>query len=263
MGVALWPWSWFFSQALATLFVLWSFYSFLVKKRYITAGMAFGFALATRMQLLPLLLFFMLTLLSKKASLKAFFQFLFPVLILGTMLLLYNYARFGNAFETGIVTHQVMQEGPLVEAKKHGFFSFTHVPTNLYYSLLAAPTPVVYKDGSNVLAFPFITPNLLGMSIFITGPYLLKIFTLKRLDRQDVILIITVALVALPSLLYFSSGYREFGYRYSLDYLPLLHILLMKNSIESKKELSVGYKLIIILSSLFNLYLFLTMFLTQ
>ncbi len=37
---------------------------------------------------------------------------------------------------------------------------------------------------------------------------------------------LTVALVALPSLLYMNSGWVQFGYRFSLDYLVFLVMLL-------------------------------------
>jgi hypothetical protein len=63
-------------------------------------------------------------------------------------------------------------------------------------------------------------------------------------------LLITIVIVALPIFLYYGIGVSQFGYRYSLDYLPYLFLLLIKNYKEQKEQLSPGFKAVIIGSTL-------------
>ncbi len=60
----------------------------------------------------------------------------------------------------------------------------------------------------------------------ITTPILLTLLRPRDKTVLHLPLYITFIAVALPSLLYQNSGWVQFGYRFALDYLPLLFVLL-------------------------------------
>jgi hypothetical protein len=61
---------------------------------------------------------------------------------------------------------------------------------------------------------------------------------------------LTVAATAIPSLLYQNSGYYQFGYRFSLDYLVFLVMLLAVGS----RRLSWIWKTLMVLAIGINLF---------
>jgi hypothetical protein len=178
----------------------------------------------------------------------------FPCFAVLALLLLYNYARFGNAFEQGYAAQIIPRHGSA--ARAIGLLSLRHIPGNLYYLLLAAPTTVSFDKVSAVLAFPFVAANRWGMSIFVTSPCLLYMFGLRYCDKTSCMLLLTVVVIALPILLYYGVGYFQFGYRYSLDFMPFLYFLLLRNYRLQRGDLTTGFKAVLIASAVWNLYLF-------
>jgi hypothetical protein len=129
----------------------------------------------------------------------------------------YNWARFGNPLEFGY--RWMNSPGPLLERQATwGQFSLHFLPENLY-TLLVRP-PLVSVAPLRV------TPDPWGMGLLLTCPALLLGLrgTLVEVGRVRSLRLgswLTVALVAVPSLLYFNTGSYQFGYRFALDWLPL------------------------------------------
>jgi hypothetical protein len=95
---------------------------------------------------------------------------------------------------------------------------------------LAPPWPLV--DGR----FPFLGFDARGLSLFCASPALLYAFAAfrRRLggDKDHLCPTVRDALVGVvaclvPLLLYFNTGYAQFGHRFSMDYLPLLMVLVV------------------------------------
>ncbi len=270
LGVAMISWSWYFSQLVATLFLLLSINEFLRRKRYIIIGLFMACVVATRATAGFGLIFFLFEIIFSKnfinIKVKNTINFLLPIILITLCLFAYNYSRFQNIFEFGysncyLGTYENQKESSLSAARKYGMFSFVHVPGNLYYSLISLPIPV-YKDTiSQVFRFPYLKGNPWGMSIFLTSPYLLYLFFLKNKDRISIFLIITILIIALPVFLYYGIGFNQFGYRYGLDFFPFLFLLFARNYQFKKQKLSEGIKKLILISAIINYYLFLTIFL--
>lgn len=129
----------------------------------------------------------------------------------------YNYARFGNILEYG---YRYIHEAPNLEAirLRNGAMSLVNLPTNVWYMVAEVPKisldPVLHMDI-----------NLKGNSIFFLTPSFLAIFLASPLTLFSGILWITVIATLLPSLMIYSTGWMQFGYRYSLDITMLLVIL--------------------------------------
>ena len=100
-------------------------------------------------------------------------------------------------------------------------------PTNLYSAFLRAPVPLLRDQTSWTLKFPFVSNNPYGLSVFITSPYLLYLFTRKwsSFDARMRNLLIAISVSALLIFSYFGVGAVQFGYRYSLDFLPGVFLL--------------------------------------
>jgi len=261
LGVALVPSGWQFAQVVTTLLLFLSILEFFTKKRYWMLGLIMGLVAATRATAGLGIFFFALEIIFSKKyfkiKIKDLLKLFIPFGLAIGGLLLYNYFRFGNIFEQGYA-YQLLN-GELERARGYGMFSFSHLLSNIYYSVISMPSPV-FKDSTSVLVYPFIQANPWGMSIFLTSPYLLTIFLLKNGGKISKMLWITVFLIAFPILMYYGIGWYQFGYRYALDFMPFLFLLFMLNYYAENKELSWKIKSVIILSSFLNLHLFLTIF---
>lgn len=138
----------------------------------------------------------------------------------------YNYSRFGNIFEYG---YNFIIESPYLEEvrKTHGIMSLAHLPTNLWHMFLDIPS--LRWDSGAIFGI-----NLKGNSIlFLTPPFLAALLALPvskmgrwRVDPYTFALWSSVVITMIPSLLIYSTGWMQFGYRYSLDIaLPLVALV--------------------------------------
>lgn len=155
--------------------------------------------------------------------------------------LAFNYARFENIFEGGYAYLYLRSPG-LERFAQHGLFSFHYLPENLYTILFAAPrlSP----------QFPFLTPVVWGQAIVFTSPFLLYAFRSRLRRPENVVLWTCILLMLGPQLLYFNNGYAQFGYRFALDFLPLLMLLTLEGL---PLKLTKGVVTVVGLSILFNL----------
>jgi hypothetical protein len=91
MGVALWPWSWQFSQIVSALLVLLSFYEYFTKRRYLVIGILFAFILATRLASAIGVVFFFLSIFlsneTRKTKLRNVWFLFIPVVLSAGMLM--------------------------------------------------------------------------------------------------------------------------------------------------------------------------------
>ena len=102
----------------------------------------------------------------------------------------------------------------------------------------------------------YVVGNSAGMSLWVTSPCLLYLLGLSHHDRTSRLLWLTSLLIAVPILLYYATGATQFGYRYSLDFLPFLYYLLLRNYRQQRGDLTAGFKVVVLGSAVWNLYLF-------
>jgi hypothetical protein len=120
-----------------------------------------------------------------------------------------NFIKFGSPLNTGY------QELPWFKGRP--LFSLKYLPFNLYTFLIAAPQ---FSEK-----FPYLSPTDLGHSLIFTSPFLLYAFYSRLPLNLKTVLWASVFLMAVPGLLYQNNGYAQFGFRFILDYQPLLMIL--------------------------------------
>lgn len=137
---------------------------------------------------------------------------LIPVTLAVGMLMGINWIRFGNPFNFGLdyllYTVKFTEEFPI-----YGPFNLYYLPRNFYYHILAYPLPVKVDTVE-------------GGSLFLLSPVFFAIFWSfknKATNASAWWLFTSILLVSVPIFLNFSTGYVQFGFRYSLDFtVPLL-----------------------------------------
>jgi len=188
------------------------------------AGLGLGLGMATRTPIAFGFLFFVLelfregnrfvwrgpTYLMKKGA-----AFAIPVLVVGILLMIYNYLRFENPFEFG---HTYLAGGTRPSIREHGLFSFWFLKNNLAAALTNPPVFDTFP--------PFIHITRHGLSLLFTSPFLLYLLWPKVFPLYARNLAIAALFVALPSLFYQNTGWAQFGWRFALDFMPFLFAML-------------------------------------
>ena len=137
---------------------------------------------------------------------------------------LYNYLKFQNILETG----QRYQEGsPRYDAalKSNHILSLHYVWYNIYYYFLH---PIHFSSKNQ---FVVIDPE--GNSVFSVYPALLLLaglFIKRPADKKRLVFLLmaggVIGLSVVFLMLYFATGWVQFGNRYFFDTIPLLFLLL-------------------------------------
>ena len=128
----------------------------------------------------------------------------------------YDAARFGSPFESGYGL-ATLTEPVLIAAREQGLFALSHLPTNLRYLVLELPIPAPPPL--------FLQPDRYGFSILLQSPALLLGAKARWRDPFVAAAGLTALAVLLPSLLYYGGGFFQFGFRYFLDALPFVLVL--------------------------------------
>lgn len=175
-----------------------------------------------------------------------------PIALAIVVQLGYNYLRFEKITDFGYTT---VNAGPeIVESvQKYGLFSPHFIPNNLYVMLLRPPrinwgTP--WPTEPKGALWP-IDPTTTGMSIFMTTPVLLYLF--RRYPKQWWVLGAWAGVLCNVIFLsfYSNTGAHQFGYRYVLDFLVPLMMLL---AVGLGKKVPWHFVLLIFVSIAINLY---------
>lgn len=181
-------------------------------------GLALGMAAGSRLPTglaLPLLLAFFA---DRRRPTRAHAELLVGLAIPAALFAVYNIARFGSPFDTGYA-HIPSGEFGLVTDEpwfRHGLISPLYIPRHLYAILLEGPR---WVDG-----FPYLKPSLTGLSLTLSAPFLF--WAVAARGPLVAVAWLSVVLVMLPDMMHGSWGFSQFGYRFILDAIPVLLLLL-------------------------------------
>jgi hypothetical protein len=226
---------WFTSQIFATTYLLlfYLFYfQFLNREKYyqlILCVIFFCLACLSRSSLLFngilfIYLFIHYKNLGRAISAKIIW---FPALLtlaFASLGALYNYLKFHNILETG--ERFVIGASRYAPINKNApILSIQYVLRNMYYCFLNT------VHFSSVHQLIFLDPD--GNSVFLVYPVLLLLPALfcirKYIDKKRLLFLIIAGTVIVLNIslvmLYFATGWQQFGYRYFFDVIPLLFLL--------------------------------------
>ena len=210
---------WYFAQVCGVVLALVYAWASVDASRPIVAGLALGAAALTRT---PMAFMFPLFVLeawrvhrgNRRALVGALVRFALPIVAFAAAGAAYNYARFGLPTEFGHTFLQVRQQAQI---EQYGLFSPHYLVRNLAVALLQLPIPVGHA--------PYLLIRGHGLALWFTTPALVLLVSRERSPIRRA-LWITTACVALPALFYQNSGWVQFGYRFSLDYIVFLVMLI-------------------------------------
>jgi len=259
IGIAALSSSWSFAQVVTCFLLFWSLYEFYARKRWWLIGLICGFILMTRVTAAPIIIFYALEFWQSSRAdhlkLKKFMQLSLPFLVSGFLIAIYNFLRFHSPFNGGYKYQLLVPNS--AQSRAYGIFSLIHIPANFYSAVFGAPLTVVRSSTSWTLKFPFIESNPYGMSIFITSPYFLYLFTQKwKSFNTQARNLMTASFVSFFMLLcFYGIGISQYGYRYSLDFLPEMFLVFMIVYRVKHNFLSRGMKVLLLGTGVFNFYL--------
>jgi hypothetical protein len=138
-----------------------------------------------------------------------------PILVCGAVAMWMNQARFDDPFEFG---HSLLQISWRGRIEKWGLFNYHYVGRNL--AVFTSSLPWLTAEP------PHFIISRHGLALWVTTPALLLL--LSPLRQSPVLRALTWAVipVVIVNLMYQNSGWVQFGYRFALDYLPLLFVML-------------------------------------
>jgi len=243
---------WFTAQIMAVTLSIGYVWASLEARRPVLAGIfvALGFATRPPWLVLPLFLFEAVRVVggrdglrdpkSRRALLSSLLKFAAPIAVGGAALAVYNYARFQNPFEFG---HRFMPVQWQDRMFRFGLFNYHFLSRNLAAALVLLPRIMI--------RYPYVQVSQHGMSLLVTSPNLA--YTVMPQERSPLTkaLWFTIITTALPSLLYQNSGYVQWGYRFSLDYMIYFMVLLAVGN----RPLTKLFRALVVVAFAVNLFL--------
>jgi hypothetical protein len=242
---------WHLANTLTVLVLMLAVREHVGKDRPEVVGIFMGLAQLTRFTAgLPIIFFVIMELSRSSRSwserLRRAARLLWPFAVAVALLGAYNYLRFGGFFETGHTMHFLGPSPIRDRLIEYGIFSIQNVPRNVYYYFLKLPELV----GSHLVVDPR------GVSVFLLSPvFMWAAYAFRGKDRKRVLAVVAATVVCLAVFLtYFTTGFRQFGPRYVLDFLPLWYLLLL--SVFMKRGFGALPKATIAVSVMLNVYLY-------
>jgi len=239
--------AWYFSMICALLFLWLAILATLHKKSLFLIGLLIGLAYLCRFSIILSFPFFLyLTkdqwLKSGSFKIKPLIYFALALSIAVGISLSYNWTRYHRLGHYG---YTLLEKRPynINNEYSEGSYSLSYVSRNL---------EAMFKSYPNKTeSFPYLLPNNTSMALWIVMPALLLIIFAPVKDPITKASWLAVIFTLPASLLHGGIGASQFGYRYALDYMPFL-LLLIALAVKSRFEL--WKKLLFVVSIAVNLW---------
>lgn len=211
---------WYTAHVVGVVLALLYAWGSIEAKRPVVAGLALGAAALTRTPMafmFPLFLFEAWRMAGgdRRVFLRSLVPFVIPVVGFAIAGMIHNAVRFHSPTEFGHTYLDVRQQ---TQIEQWGLASYHYLARNLAVAFTLLPE----LPGRA----PWIQIGGHGLALWFTTPVLVLALWPREKPPLHRALWITVALVAVPTLFYMNSGWVQFGYRFCLDYLPFVILLL-------------------------------------
>jgi len=218
---------WYTAHVVGVVLALVYAWASIEARRPLIAGLALGAAALTRTSMafmVPLFLFELWRVTPRdtpRALVRPLVRFAAPIAAFAILGMIYNYARFHSPTEFGhtylaLGNHQPVYQQQQIE--NWGLASYHYLARNLTVAFTLLPELVPRS--------PYVQVSGHGLAMWVTTPVLVLLLWPREKNALHRTLWITVGCVAIWSLLYMNSGWFQFGYRFSLDYMVFLIMLL-------------------------------------
>ena len=214
--------AWYIAHIIAIFFIWLMLLESFTRKRYWLIGLLIGCAYWSRLPAIlaitfPVIYYYEDFFSFKKdriQSLKNWFLLFGGVVLFIVLNAGYNYLRFGVPYDISYSLLPIFNE-PWYQ---YGLFNIRYVPIHLQEIFTAIPTLQ--------LSWPYFIPSLHIMALWFVTPALLLIVFARFKKRIALSCVLSVLVMSLPGLFHGSNGFTQFGFRFALDYLPFLIILI-------------------------------------
>ncbi|MBI5823219.1 MAG: hypothetical protein HZB18_04270 [Chloroflexi bacterium] len=231
---------WFNAQLVALLFMI-LYARGVVRNKPWLAGLWLGLAFLARPPTIFSALFYFIFILYQERAIQSILKKMIPFsfMLAGciAVMLTYNQLRFGNPLDFGY--GYVRGTNALIQTfARSGGFNVQYMSCNIYVSLFGMPNLDLNPLPSVNEACPYLEPishefgklsnffNPLGMSFFLASPIFLLIFRAKLRDSFVIPAWAGIIGILIPLWMYHTTGWVQFGYRYTTDFMVFLFILL-------------------------------------
>ncbi len=216
---ALWP----FSQVSAVLFLMAALVEATGNKRPWLVGLLVGLAGMSRLPTFLTFPFFAYLLVDDQRSWKEVVRdrsnwlraglFAAGVGVMAACYLAYNYGRYGTFRDEGYFQPAYASEPWFA----HGRFNIMYIQRHIQAIFFQGP---VLTEND----FPYFRPSTFGLGLFFTTPAFLYVFN-TYLNRRTLAALAAMLLTLIPLVLHGTTGWSQFGYRFSMDLFPMLAVL--------------------------------------
>lgn len=208
---------WYLGQVSSAFFMSAAIYESLNKRRMLLIGMFLGAMFLSRLHTILSFPLFIYLLYDKKDWLKNYLQVALGALPFLLFNFYYNFVRFNTILDKGYFLIPGIYSEPWF-AK--GMLNIAYIPEHLKILFLKLPNFYSYP--------PYIQPSWYGLAIWITTPVF--IFSLFAPIKENLTKLTWLSILFIFILLALrgGTGWTQFGYRYAVDFYPLLTLLTIK-----------------------------------
>jgi len=157
-------------------------------------------------------------------------------------LLAYNWQRFADPLDFGYLTQQVADE-LASDLHTYGQFHPIYFTKNFWAMWLAGP----HWNAE----WHFWEPDGQGMSLLFTTPALIYLWRARQGQPLAIGAWLAFGLLLVPLLLYYNTGWYQFGYRFSLDFMIPVMVLL---ALAAGHKISWAMRVLILAGVVVNAY---------
>ena len=248
--------AWQIALGIAVVGQLGALYFILIDHRPTLAGLCFALAFGNRTEIILLAPIF-IYLIIKHAPPDVVKDGVRPRLMidrfvaipiaLGLLTLGYNYARFSSAFDFGYARIPGVLDEPWY---RHGIFSIHAIPLNA--------EAMLFETWRRVDHFPYLRPTGFGGSIFLSCPFLVYLFRTGARDATlKTLAWVAIAVLTLTLWLHGNPGGWQISYRYAMELLPWMFLILLESCPKKVGPIEVALLLASIAINVFSMWLFL------
>jgi len=249
---------WYTAHVVGVLALLLYLHASLEARRPLLAGLALGCGVASRVTLAFAVVLFVAELVRTRGGwaargtwverlrgvqwrplVRPALLFAAPLVLIAVALMWHNQARFDSPFEFGHTYLDIVWKDRI---QQFGLFDVHYLARNLSAAFTLTPhfQPEV----------PYVLVSRHGMSLLLVTPALLLAVWPRRAGPWHRPLWLAVGLMAGLVLLYQNTGFVQYSYRFAVDFMPLLVLLIALGG----RRLSTPVKVLIVIGVLLNLF---------